>query len=653
MKRAGVFRGMVSLYMLDDGHLLGSGYTAHHELPQAVVPKPTASRHSSRYTTSRASSGPASYVLFRTLEQRGGQSLARQAAADPESVVQSTLESHLTDTPSSADALIDQVRAAAEDDDQSRIVAILWTWLELHLLDLIEHQKKPPAIRTDATKGSFSGMNESEYEKLRGSPVLSAADLLARISFFMKGTNNRGFRIIQPSRGFDDSPVIVVWKTPALADMAARMETVSPAEAGDPGEATPPQKNDCRWGESHEDEVGESQSQESQSEESDDEGEFATSMEHPTLAALAPRLVVCPLEVNQIRLRAHHPESEMWDFAMNMLEHGLGREGLPSLTVHLDPLGTFGMSGWTEQQEPHIGWFDAKLIDKDDEARCTQAACQAVAEAAAGPSILVMPELAATPSVVQRIKETLKSRQSSGKQVPMLTVVGLYHELADEPGDATPVLVGDASLAGHVNEAVVLGPDGVELWRHRKLTCAQDRDKKLEPVVEDVRPGRTVTIVNTALGVAMVAICLDVIAERVRARIVLSGADLLLVPSLSPSVKRHRRSLEHLVHVLGAIAFVCNRGPLLNKACAVPDVPSEADIPPEASSGETDPSHEHLWNAHNSRSFWAIQKKEIIVPPLCKPGEHPSFVFCLNDHEYRSSTAQVCSITMESPSDES
>ncbi|HWX43801.1 MAG TPA: hypothetical protein VNY52_00595 [Solirubrobacteraceae bacterium] len=489
-----------------------------------------------------------------------------------------------TSTSSSPDALIDQVRAAAGAEDLVRVVAILWTWLEQHLTDLGSLQAKPTAIRAVALKSSFAEVDDGECEKLRERPLAGAAELLARIGNHLQPQG--GVTVAQRTTGFDECPVVVVWKAPALAKRAG-------------GGDGPPAK-----------------------------------IEHPSLLALAPRLAVCPLDVLELGLKVHRPDGEAWKLAMATLERGLMGEA-PSLAVHLDTLGAHGMSGWIEIGEPHVGYFCAERIDKDDELRCIEAAREAVVRASGGPAILIMPELAATPPVVKGIKDALRSRMDSGRVAPAITVVGLYHESVDGPGDVDPALVGDSSLATRVNEAVALGPDGTELWRHRKLTFAQGSAVEDDPVHEDVRPGRTVTIVPTLIGMVTVLICLDAFAPYARKRLEVSGADVLLVPSLSPRVLRHRTSLGHLVQALWGIAFVCNRAPLIavgadpevearsaggedSEACEVPDIGEDPEV--------------RIWNADYNRSFWAIQRKRVTVPQRHEPHEHPSFVFRLAEH---------------------
>src|SRR5262249_22156364 len=148
--------------------------------------------------------------------------------------------------------------------------------------------------------------------------------------------------------------------------------------------------------------------------------------------------------------------------------------------VYLDTLGSNGMTGWI-QPEGRRGHFDK--IEEADRLTTIKAARKAVGRASEPrvASILILPELALDITALEAVKDELREHEGAR---PCLTVVGLRH---------LPVDDGDTSRAGWVNEAVVLGPNGAELWRHRKLTY-EGSDKpmgKYPPFVEDVRPGRT------------------------------------------------------------------------------------------------------------------------------------------------------------------
>jgi hypothetical protein len=178
--------------------------------------------------------------------------------------------------------------------------------------------------------------------------------------------------------------------------------------------------------------------------------------------------------------------------------------------------------------------------------------------------------------------------------------VGLYHLTPDDEPDTDASLLGDAKLAERVNEAVVLGPDGTELWRQRKLSRAEGpRPGSDERYLEHIRLGKELKVIQTPIGIVSVVICLDVFADHLARRLASSPIDVLLIPSLSPKVERHRWALQRLVQTLWGIGFVCNRTP------------------------------DGRWNGYEHRSFWAVHREAYHVPDELAETSHPSFVFKL------------------------
>jgi predicted amidohydrolase len=452
--------------------------------------------------------------------------------------------------------------------------AVAWTWLEQHLQSLGALLKKPHVIRAEAlNRPAFAGWDQAERDHVEANPLVGAAELLVRIHQHLRHNVAPTFAV--PAISFDDDKVIVVWKAPALAVWrGSEGPSVQAAYAKGP----------------------------------------PATVQHPSVATFAPRLTVCPRWMHGIELSVERPTLRLpgWRAAWKQLHRGLigpahnefepdAAGSAADLSVHLDALGADGQSGWTEDPDPALalGWFDESAIDPDDERRCGDEATRAVACAAGSPTVLVMPELVATTRIEQRIVTALATTRSA----PALTVVGRYHRRVPAGEPPPPGVPADAVLARRVNEAIVLGPDGKLLWRHRKFTAAQDRpndavDDGELPVAEDNRVGRVLQIVPSPLGMVAVVVCLDSFTDHVRARIEHGGADVLLVPSLSPHVKRHRASLQHLVQALWGIAFVCNR------AFRPPDEGQDRE-----KRGEEPPA-ESVWNEPKNRSFWAIQREE-------------------------------------------
>jgi predicted amidohydrolase len=461
--------------------------------------------------------------------------------------------------------------------NQIRIAAVLWTWLERHLHMLGSLRRKPHLIREDALKGEqFKSWDAAERRRIELAPLPASAQLLARIAVRFTARSTGGF---QRARSVDGAPVYVMWRNRTVA----RCMTDGPPTADQP----------------------------------------------PSVTTLAPFLTVCPITTRHgIELSVRNfPTTRGGARAYAALASGF-REGDPSLSVHLDALGDAGLTGLRPDEEAQVCWFDERAIDPDDEEACRQAATGAVDAAAGSPAVLVMPELAATSSVERAIRQRLAALSD---EAPALTIVGLYHREPPpgEPAAVDAVLTGGAELARQVNEAIALAPDGTELWRHRKLSAAQaplavhddveddDREDVETPAdgageddrplfVEDTLPGWTLEIVSSPIGMIAILICLDSFAEHVRERLERSGADVVLVPSLSRTIHRHRTALQQAMQTLWGVAFVCNRA-----------------IKPLSEGGSR-------WNEHENRSFWVVPLKRLNFPRL-EQGRNTSFVFRLRD----------------------
>jgi Carbon-nitrogen hydrolase len=157
-------------------------------------------------------------------------------------------------------------------------------------------------------------------------------------------------------------------------------------------------------------------------------------------------------------------------------------------------------------------------------------------------TILILPELAITPGIKDRISELLQGHGDDG--YPLLALLGLCHALI--PGKQSDV-----------NEAVLLGPSGTVLHRHRKLApFTQGGDF---PCGERIETGSVITILESDIGNLTALICLDLFHVGARRIIERSHANLLLVPSLSQTTSAHRHAAADFVASQLAGTFVSNR----------------------------------------------------------------------------------------------
>ncbi|HTR73950.1 MAG TPA: nitrilase-related carbon-nitrogen hydrolase [Solirubrobacterales bacterium] len=429
-------------------------------------------------------------------------------------------------------------------------LGVLWTWLEKRLPDLGERQWKSPEILERVDGREYTGFTDEIWRSLEEDPVMGAAELLATIDQSIDPASE----LIEEAKGIHGESVLVCLRKSMLVMAAGGIEE-------------PPSAH-----------------------------------EHPSLTTLAPNIVVSKVDLDGIALDGRKAKGRLWQAVFDEL-HDQFSGNPPRIEVHLDTLGSHGLTGWIQPPGERRGHFGP--MTEADRLAVVAAAREAVRRASVADTatILVMPELAVDESALAAIKEELRAHEDDG---PCLTFVGLRHRSAEDE---------DPIRSDYVNEAVVLAPNGTELWRHRKLKYAgaSEVDGGHQSFVEDIRPGRTLTVVQTPVGNLALVICLDSFGDESRERLAESPANVIFVPSLSKSAKPHRVSLDQLVNKLFAIAFVCNRSPYLSEG---PD----------------------QWNGEKARSFWTFVISGSTVPPekVDPQREHPSFVFKLEDKRKQS-----------------
>lgn len=488
------------------------------------------------------------------------------------------------DPPESVkDRLLRELQERA--DKPLHAAALLWTFLEARRLSLGLLTASHQDIVAAATRLPPFGQTQSSDRSLLGTePLLGAAIFLARIDLDFAGGTWR-----QPAVravGFDGEDVIVAVRRATLAGF-------------------------------------------------DNNPQIPDAQHAPSISTIAPNLTVSRKQHSGLELALLEKEvSHGWSYIDASLERAMSSG---ALEVHLDPLGSAGLSGWQLSSTEDSCTRGLLLDDQIDDADAVAVAGAAVAAVRAAstetPTILLMPELAATAAAEQAIAEELRAQFADRRRSPLLTIIGLRHRAVENPTSGLDLdLIGESATARHANEAVVLGPEGQELWRHRKMSAAtgsvkvaslasstarvsgDDGGDEEEPVddarliTEHTVPGGVVTVVPTPMGWTSVVICLDTFANFSFPRLTESPIEVLFVPSLSPNIKRHRDAMQRFVQDRGAIAFVCNR------------------------SFETS---DDGWMAVESRSFWAMQRSAPIDVALPDPGAHPSFVFRLRDARKR------------------
>lgn len=445
-------------------------------------------------------------------------------------------------------------------------IVILWTWLTPKLGSLDSREKKLVGIRKDvlaqrARKPDLAQM----LEHLRGSADLpgDAAATLARLERWVSRNGRPETTLVGPFDGVDGNAYYVTPWQPWLVEALWR----SDPRGGD----TPPV------------------------------ADYA-----PAMAAMAPTLTVVPVDVDGIvvtdvqRATQAKPSSDAIRQAcadLSMIANGgaANPETSADFVVHFATLGPNTLKeftvdtersvfAYTDPPEPVVATIEAQLADAVE------------AAAAAGAAILIVPELAVPIVSLPKLQDLLREQDAA----PMLTVAGLRHDDV-VAAEREPATVDGKACSRWVNEAVALGADGTELFRHRKLTAFAfpTGDDQLQ---EDTRLGRKLPILRTAVGNIAVAICLDSFGTS-QDRLERSYASLVVVPSLSKSVSPHRSALTDAVRRLWGTAFVCNRHP--------------------------DEQGQGAWRGDKVRSFWTAAMLNDWRPAGETTDEAPTLVFDL------------------------
>ncbi len=159
-------------------------------------------------------------------------------------------------------------------------------------------------------------------------------------------------------------------------------------------------------------------------------------------------------------------------------------------------------------------------------------------------TLLIFPELSIPPATEMEIRKILA--ENGVEKYPILTLFGLNHRRNS---------AGDLDL----NEAVLLGPDGSELHRHRKLAPFTDYSEGEQyPCGEDLERGKHITVLECSFGNVSPLICLDLLNKTVREVLIRSHGNIFAVPSLSPKTSAHQEAADDLQTRLQVCTFVSN-----------------------------------------------------------------------------------------------
>lgn len=196
-----------------------------------------------------------------------------------------------------------------------------------------------------------------------------------------------------------------------------------------------------------------------------------------------------------------------------------------------------------------------------------------------GISILVLPELRVPPVLLDAIRRLLREQPydelESGRGL-LLVVAGSWHH--EEDGRCS-------------NRCVVLDSAGDTVWVHDKLAefNITPENVKESPILKDqlgindhggveaITVGRTLEFCDTPLGRLCVTICVGFFHQPLEQVLISSGANIFLVPAMTPKTERLKDRAHALVGSQHAATFVANCGAVASRGGTKP-------IEPDASS---------------------------------------------------------------------
>lgn len=257
-----------------------------------------------------------------------------------------------------------------------------------------------------------------------------------------------------------------------------------------------------------------------------------------SMAAYAPHVVIEPADklIGKFRLELRRCDRSAWSRLQQLRDGQSLRVMMWPLAVRIDYPD---LDKLRQTPPPEF----VSLRDPRNEEVLGIEVEQALQEAARlETTVLIFPELAIPPRVIRRVRAFLARQKGHGH--PILTVMGLCHACPRKRG-------------ADVNEAVVLGPNGTELYRHRKL--APFAVGQQYPCGERLQTGSTLTVLESPIGNLVTLICLDFFHSEVLPLVNSSLANVMLVPSLSPTTSAHQHSAATLGASRLASTFVCNR----------------------------------------------------------------------------------------------
>ena len=265
------------------------------------------------------------------------------------------------------------------------------------------------------------------------------------------------------------------------------------------------------------------------------------------------RSTVTPAVLDDWKLVAARPHRGLENYIARRMDSGEFRIAVSSLSSSAEIVG----ASRSVTREPLAQFRLTEIKRLEDQ---VTALCQILSDAhAAGATFLVLPELRMPPALLQVAKNFLRTQEITEKRGLLLVVAGSWHIESNER---------------LYNRCEVLNHYGEPLWAHDKLReyVIEPKDVSTAPELcraigvgqdggrEDIERGDTLQFYDSIVGRIAISICVGFFSPEVKPLLEASGADIFLVPAMTPSMLRLEDRANELVGSRNAFTAAANCG---------------------------------------------------------------------------------------------
>lgn len=296
---------------------------------------------------------------------------------------------------------------------------------------------------------------------------------------------------------------------------------------------------------------------------------------HWTLAECYLPLSIAPAAIKDGELTRIRLDKNLENFWQRRIARSGFRLGVSPLSYRVK---INGESRHRPEHDPPYA-FHLTSLEPIEEQTAALAAVLARARSE-GTSVLVLPELRMPPPLLAAAKSFLRAQTIDEQNGLLMLVAGSWHVEEEDK---------------RFNRCVVLNHFGEELWIHDKLRpyvisaanylatpeFFHSIGVKKGGGVEDIHRGARLEFYDSVIGRLAVAICVGFFSPDIEPLLKASGANVFLVPAMSPSTSDLQAVAKSLARAQSAVTLVANCGQVgaTSKAFSFYQLPSRGAKP--------------------------------------------------------------------------